>query len=162
MRINTHIIMTNRRRAAFIAIVDDSDNEDMDKITSNCQYCESLGFYYKLGPRIYPEGPKPYDSDKWLQCYNCGEITPRVHAKQENEIVPIVDPPDNIHDSGKAVALSTKTSQKRQAMIERNKRNKVGYSRSKDYVDVDLDLRSQLFKGKKLVSYFSNNNQFEG
>ena len=78
--------MTSRRKA-FISIVgDDNDDEDIDKITSYCQYCESLGFYYKLGPRIYPKDqPIPYDSDKWLQCYNCGTIVPRVHAKQENE-----------------------------------------------------------------------------
>jgi hypothetical protein len=65
--------MTNKRRAAFISIVDDStdDDENIDKITSYCQYCESLGFYHKLGPRIYPnDQPIPYD-DKWLQCYNC-------------------------------------------------------------------------------------------
>ena len=66
-----------------------------------------LGFYHKLGPRIYPEGPKPYDSNKWLQCYNCGEITPKVLAKQLNKIAPIVDPPDNIHDSNKVVVLAT-------------------------------------------------------
>ena len=55
---------------------------------------------YTLGPRIYPKDqPIPYDSDNWLQFYNCGQITPKVHAKQQNEIAPIVDPPETIHDS---------------------------------------------------------------
>jgi hypothetical protein len=82
--------MAKRRRAASVAIVDDltvDDDEEIDKIISYCQYCESLGFYHKLGPRIYPnDQPIPYDSNKWLQFYNYGEITPRVHAKQDNEI----------------------------------------------------------------------------
>jgi hypothetical protein len=105
--------MTNRR-SAFISIVDDAYDEDIDKITAYCNYCESLGFYHKLGPKIYPNNKDqqqaiPHDSDNWLQCYNYGQITPKVHAKQQNEIAPIVDPPKNIHDSNnKVVALATK------------------------------------------------------
>jgi hypothetical protein len=152
------------RRAVFVSIVDDAEDDDIDKITSFCNYCESLGFYHKLGPRIYPEGPKPYDSDKWLQCYNCGEITPKVLAKQLNEIAPIVDPPENIHDSNKVVMLATqKRTRAKNSIFEKIKKSRPGASRAKDYVDVDLDLRAQLqTKGKKLVSYSSNNDQFEG
>ena len=160
--------MTNNRRAAFVAIVgDDADDEDIDKITSYCQYCESLGFYHKLGPRIYPKDqPIPYDSDKWLQCYNCGEITPKVLAKQLNEIAPIVDPPKSIHDHNNVTVLSSKGGQshrKSKAIIDSIKKTRPGASRAKDFVDVDLDLRAQLqTKGKKLVSYSSSNDQFEG
>ena len=155
--------MTNRR-AAFVSIVgDDADDEDIDKITSYCQYCESLGFYHKLGPRIYPEGPKPYDADKWLQCYNCGTIIPRVHSKQENEIAPIVDPPETIHDSGKVVVLAThKRTKAKNSIFEKIKKSRPGYNRSNNYTDIDSDLRVQLNSGKKLVSYNSTNDGFEG
>ncbi len=151
------------RRKAFVSIVDDSDDENIDKVSAFCNYCSDLGFYHKLGPRIYPKDqPLPHDHDLFLQCYNCGRIENRVHAKQQNEITPIVDPPKSIHESNIVTVLTTRHHKERQAMIERNKRNKVGYSRSKDYVDVDLDLRSQLGKGKKLVSYSSSNDAFEG
>lgn len=152
------------RRAAFVAITDEDNDENIDKITSYCERCKDFGFYHLLGPRIYPnkDEPIPYDSDKWLMCYNCGQITPRVHAKQLNEIGPIVDPPDTIHDSNIVTALTLGSHKKRQAMIERNKKNKVGYNRSRDYVDVDSDIRSQVQKGKQLTSYSSTNDEFEG
>lgn len=47
-------------------------------------------------------------------------------------------------------------------MIERNKRNKVCYNRSRNYENVDTDLRSALNSGKQLVSYESTNDEFEG
>jgi hypothetical protein len=151
--------MTNRR-AAFVAITDDADDDDIDKITTYCESCASFGFNYKLGPRKYPNEPIPYDSDKWLQCYNCGQITPRVHAKQDNEIAPIVEPPKSIHDHNNVTVLSSKggpSHRRRRAIIDQIKRTRPGANRSKDYVDVDLDIRSQLAKGKQLVSYHSTN-----
>jgi hypothetical protein len=156
------------RRAAFVAIVDDADDdEDIDKITSYCERCNDFGFLHKLGPRVYSEGPIPYDADKWLQCYNCGQIIPRVHAKQDNEIAPIVDPPKSIHDNNNVTVLSTKggpAHRRSRAIIDSIKRTRPGASRSKDYVDVDLDLRAQLNSGsgKKLISYSSTNDEFEG
>jgi hypothetical protein len=156
--------MTNRR-AAFVAIVDDTaDDEHIDKIRAYCESCASFGFNYKLGPRIY-EGPKPYDSNKWLQCHNCGTIVPKVHAKQDNEIAPIVDPPKSIHDSNKVVVLSSKggpAHRRSKAILDQIKRSRPGARRSKDYVDADLDLRAQLNSGKKLVNYNSTNDEFEG
>ena len=163
-------IMT--RRAAFVAIVGDNSDDDenivVDKITAYCESCATFGFNYKLGPRIYPnkDQPIPYDSDKWLQCYNCGTIVPRVHAKQENEITGIVDPPENIHDSNKVVVLSANRKDsshaKSREIIDFIKRTRPGANRSKDYVDVDSDLRAQLQKGKQLVSYQSTNDEFQG
>jgi hypothetical protein len=156
------------RRAAFVAIVDDSDDEDdIDHITSYCERCKSYGFNYTLGPRKYPNEPIPYDADKWLQCPNCGQITPRVHAKQDNEIAPIVDPPKSIHDHNNVTVLSTKggpAHRRSRAIIDSIKKTRPGASRSKDYVDVDLDLRAQLNSGsgKKLISYSSTNDEFEG
>lgn len=40
------------------------------------------------------------------------------------------------------------------------KRTRSGANRSKDFVDVDLDLRAQLQKGKQLVGYKSSNDEF--
>jgi hypothetical protein len=73
--------------------------------------------------------------------------------------------PDNIYDSNKVVVLSSKggpSHRRSKAIIDSIKRTRPGASRAKDYVDVDLDLRSQLAKGKQLVSYQSDNDQFEG
>jgi hypothetical protein len=156
-----------KRRAAFVAISgSDTDDEDIDKITSYCERCKEFNFLYKLGPRVYPEGPKPYDADKWLQCYNCGTIVPRIHAQQENEIAPIVDPPDTIHDSNKVAIVTThkkdSSHARSRAIIDQIKKTRPGANRSRDYIDVDSDLRTQLSKGKNLISYNSSNDEFEG
>ena len=155
-----------RRKAAFAAIVDDSDDENIDKITTFCNYCESLGFYYKLGPRIYPKDqPLPHDHDLFLQCYNCGRIENRVHAKQQNEIAPIVDPPDTIHDSNKVAIVTThkkdSSHAKSRTIIDQIKKTRPGANRSRDYIDVDSDLRTQLSKGKNLISYNSTNDELD-
>ena len=115
----------------------------------------------------YPKNePIPYDYDKWLQCYNCGTIVPRVHAKQENEISPIVEPSGNIHDAAnKVVVLGSnagRAHRRSKAIIDYIKKTRPGASRGKDYVDVNPDLRVQLQKGKQLVSYQSTNDEFEG
>jgi hypothetical protein len=155
------------RRAAFVAITDDA-NDDPEKITTYCERCRDFGFLHKLGPRKYPNEPIPYDANKWLQCPNCGQITPRVHAKQDNEIAPIVDPPKSIHDHNNVTVLSTKggpSHRRSRAIIDQIKRTRPGANRSKDYVDVDLDLRAKLNSGgsgKKLISYSSTNDEFEG
>jgi ribosomal protein S26 len=147
------------RRSAFTSIVDDSDdNEDIDKITAYCESCASFDFYYKLGPRIY-KGPKPYYSDNWLQCYNCGEITPRVMAKQQNIIAPIVEPPDNIHDSNKAVVLSAKSvAHRSRAIIKSIQELRPGYRRRK-MIEEDSHIQRMIKAGKQLVSYSEKRSQ---
>ena len=37
-----------------------------------------------------------------------------------------------------------------------------GSNRNRDYVDIDIDLRAQIQKGKQLASYSSTNDEFEG
>jgi hypothetical protein len=91
------------------ALVDKSQQIIESDIKAYLVYLRTKRKIYTLGPRIYPKDqPIPYDSDSWLQFYNCGQITPKVHAKQQNEIAPIVDPPETIHDSKKVVVLTTK------------------------------------------------------
>jgi len=156
-----------KRRAAFVSIVDDSDDEDIDHITSYCEKCKSWSFpLEKLGPRIYPKDqPIPYDASNWKQCHRCGDIVAAVHLKHENEIEGIKSVPDNIYDSNKVVVLSSKggpSHRRSRAIIDQIKKTRPGASRAKDYVDVDLDLRSHLNSGKKLVNYNSTNDEFEG
>ena len=91
----------------------------------------------------------------------------RIHAKHENKLKGFVEPEDNIHDSGKVVIFAThrkdSSHAKSKAIIDSIKKTRPGASRAKYFVDVDLDLRSQIqTKGKKLVSYSSSNNQFVG
>ena len=160
--------MVIQRRAQFVAIIGNAsvDDKDIDKITAYCQSCAHFGFTYELGPRVYPKDqPIPYDSANWLQCYNCGEITPKVHSKQQNEIAPIVEPPEPIHDSNKVVALATKggpSNKKRREIINFIKKTRPGAHRSQDYTGVDVEVRNALNAGKKLISYNSTNDEFEG
>lgn len=157
------------RRKAFVSILDDDvdiDDEDIDKITSYCERCKSFGFNHLLGPRIYPKDePIPYDSNKWLQCYNCGTIVPKVHAKHENEIEGVKSVPDNIHDASKVVVLSSKggpSHRRSRAIIDQIKKTRPGANRQNNYTDVDIDVRSHLSSGKKLISYCSTNDEFQG
>ena len=88
----------------------------------------------------------------------------RVHAQQENEIAPIVDPPDTIHDSNTVVVLpmKSKSSRDSRAKIDWIKKTRPGANRRNNYTDVDSDLRTELSKGKNLISYNSTNDEFEG
>ena len=91
------------------ALVDKSQQIIESDIKAYLVYLRTKRKIYLLGPRIYHKDQHiPYDLDNWLQFYNCGQITPKVHAKQQNEIAPIVDPPETIHDSKKVVVLTTK------------------------------------------------------
>jgi lysozyme family protein len=92
------------------ALVDNKSQQIIESvIKAYLVYLRTKRKIYTLDSRIYPKDqPIPYDSDNWLQCYNCGQITSKVHTKQQNEIAPIVDPPETIHDSKKVVVLTTK------------------------------------------------------
>ena len=104
-----------KRRSTYVSMIgDDEDESDIDHITSYCEKCNSYGFLSELAPRIYPEGqPIPHDSDNWLQCYRCGTIISKVHAKHENEFGTIIDPPDNILDSQKVTIVSLHSRSKK-------------------------------------------------
>jgi len=132
-------------------IGDDEDESDIDHITSYCERCNSYGFLSELGPRIYPDNePIPRDSDLFLQCYRCGTIVSKVHAKHENEFGGIIDPPESIHDAQKVVILPihsrTKSYENTKSKIQR-------INSAKDPAESDKDLQSMLSKGKQLISY---------
>ena len=102
-----------------------------------------------------------------MSCPRCGLLIGKVHAKHENKLKGFVEPEDNIHDNGKVAIFAThrkdSSHAKSKAIIDLIKKTRPGASRAKDFVVVDLDLRSQIqTKGKKLVSYSSSNNQFVG
>ena len=155
------------RRAAFVSIVDDADDDDIDHITSYCEKCKSWGFpNEKLGPRVYPKDqPLPYDHDLWRQCMRCGDIVAAVHLKHKNEIEGIKSVPDTIHDSGKVVALSfngrSATSRRARAIIDQIRKTRPGANRQNNYY-VDMDVRNASNTGKKLISYSSTNDEFKG
>jgi hypothetical protein len=134
-----------------VSIVSDDDDSDIDHITSYCIRCESFGFLSELGPRIYPDnGPIPFDKDNWLQCYRCGTIISKVHAKHENEFAGIIDPPENIHDSQKVVILPIHSRSK---SYDRTREAIKRIDTAKDPASIDKDLQSMLSKGKQLISY---------
>lgn len=156
------VIRRRGRKAAFIAIIGDGDDEDTDKVTSYCPHCKEYGFNYLLKERIYPKDqPLPSDHESWLQCYNCGTIVAKVHAPRLDEITGIKEPDNNPHDYPGKVAIEVmnkKSSDRRRNFIK--SLNRPDHSKGPE--DIDSDLYSQLQKGKQLVSYESTNDEFEG
>jgi hypothetical protein len=76
-----------------------------------------------------------------------------------------MDVPDTIHDSNKVADFATHKRSSSHArsreIIDFIKKTRPGASRSRNYTDLDSDLRSQLAKGKQLVSYHSTNEELE-
>lgn len=85
-----------------------------------------------------------------MQCYRCGTIISKVHAKHENEFAGIIDPPENIHDSQKVVILSLHPRSK---SYDRQREAIKRIDSAKDPASTDKDLQLMLAKGKQLISY---------
>lgn len=115
------VIRRRGRKAAFIAIIGDGDNEN-DIPTSYCPDCQEYGFNYLLKERIYPNGePKPSDYDAWMQCHSCGLLLPKVNVKRLDEITGIKEPDNNPHDYPGKVAIEVmnkKSSDRRRNFIK--------------------------------------------
>ena len=82
-----------------------------------------------------------------------------------NQIKRVIDTPDTVYDSGQvAIAAAHKRSPshaRSKEIIDFIKKKRSGANSSRDYVDVDSDLRSQLSRGKTLVSYSSTNDELD-
>ena len=142
-----------QRRSAFVALSDDDD--DADNITSYCPKCERHDIKSLLGPRIYGlNEPEASDHDNWMQCAKCGLLLPKVHAKQEQQLVPFIEPPKSIHDSGKATITPIHDRSKKFQQAKLNTRP-IGADRE-DIIAKDKDLQLALAKGKQLISYNDN------
>lgn len=139
------------RKKAFVSTAD-NDN-DKEKITSYCPKCESFGFYSKLGERVYDNDiiDIPSDHDNWLQCYRCGLLLPKVHAKRETKIKGFIEIPDTIHDSGKTIATAINP---RKLPYKRKSYNRD----EQDPLKIDPDIQRMMRKqGNQLVSYQDSN-----
>jgi hypothetical protein len=141
-----------KRKAAFTAIADDDDDEDIP--VSYCPRCKEYGFNNIMKERIYPNGePKPSDHENWLHCWTCNTIVAKVHAQRLDEISGIKEPDNNIHDYPGKVAIEVmNSSKKRRKMIDQFKKNRIGYDRD-NFEDKDPDIQRMLDNGKQLVSY---------
>ncbi len=123
----------------------------IDHITSYCEKCRKYNFLSELKPRIYPDNqPTPHDADLWMQCYRCGTIVSKVHAKHENEFAGIIDPPENIHDSQKVVILPIHSRSK---SYDRQREAIRRIDTTRDAAEKDKDLQLMLTKGKQLINY---------
>ena len=95
----------------------------------------------------------------------CGLLIAKVHVQQETRLKGFIDTPDTIYDNGKVtIAAAHKCSSshaRSKEIIDFIKKTRLGANRSRDYVDIDSDLRSQLSKGKTLVSYSSTNDKLD-
>lgn len=80
------------RKARFAAIVDEDDSEG--KITSFCPDCSEYNVQSLMKERISSnDQPVPQsDRENFIQCWNCGLILPKSHAKKESKTVPFVEP----------------------------------------------------------------------
>ena len=61
------------------------------------------------------------------------------------------------------MTLTTKggpSHKRRREIISFIKKTRPGANRSKDYIDIDIDIRNAINAGKKLLSYNSNNDNF--
>ncbi len=111
-----------------------------------------------LGNRIYfPDKSGdiviPPDTDNWRQCYECGSIYPRYNVKQESELVDVVEALHNPHGFGNGVIVGVGEAHKfdRTGMRQYKRKRKQDLSYIKDD-----DLRRELEKGSKLISYEDN------
>lgn len=149
--------MTIKRKKSHTSI---SDEQHTDPITSLCHKCLRFGIYSYLGERVYNENELiPSDHDFWLQCHRCGLVVAKVHAERQTTIKGFVDPPKNIHDSGKVVVLpinnrSKEWKEKHKAIVE--DRNTT--ADRKDPLKQDKDLQRLMSDpSKKLINYSSTN-----
>jgi len=77
--------IVSRRKVGVVYFDKDEDDDYVDGVPDrrrNCPHCKQFELTMKLGPRRTPKGREiPYDNDKWLECYHCGNV----FAKHEIE-----------------------------------------------------------------------------
>lgn len=133
------------QRRDKVGIIEFSSDEfsDDDEVRY-CKHCLDYGFQVRLKNRIYPEAePIPADHENWLQCYECGSIVAVHETEKESQIKDVVSTTDNPFDSGKDfLGIDLRKLRKRR------QRKQEEY----DYIN-DEDLKSELRKGSKLLSY---------
>jgi hypothetical protein len=129
-----------------------------DKI-SYCEDCLKVDVLSPLKHRIYLDEhgkittPGP-DSDKWKQCWECGNIVGVYEAKLEAELDTLTEPRDNPFKFGNAQVKSG----------ESRKFDRTGRTRRKKKLKQDLsqykeeDIKQAIRKGAKLVSYVERQN----
>ena len=140
-----------KRRDSVVALSDNMDDDDLVP-TSYCPKCLKYDIKTLLGPRIYGLGePEASDHDKWLQCPKCGHLLPRVHAQEEQQLVPFIEPPKNIHDSNRPTIIPIHDRSNKIKIAKQNMKP-IGSDRE-DILKKDKDLQLMLAKGKQLISY---------
>jgi hypothetical protein len=89
------------KRKNYVGIVDSSDNEQLPVY---CPFCLKFDSKVLLGPKAILQGEQPTPNhDKYLQCYQCGEIIPIYEAKYEQTLEGFAEPSDNPFDTGEEV-----------------------------------------------------------
>ena len=146
------ILIKMNRRSPYVSMIGDDSDDDADTITSYCPKCLKYDIQTLLGPRIYGlNEPEASDHDKWMQCPKCGYLLPKVHAQQESQIVPFIEPPKTIFDSKSAKITPIHDRNKQFQKAKLNTRP-IGSDRE-DIIKKDKDLQLMLAKGKQLISY---------
>ena len=132
-----------------------SDSESISKFVKNVgirnkgsakQYQSRLLFFEHFAKDFYNDSKSNNNLDKLIQQLQNKELDPTIHDSNTVVVLP----------------MKSKSSRNRRAKIDWIKNIRPGANRSRDYIDVDSDLRTQLSKGKNLISYNSTNDEFEG
>jgi hypothetical protein len=80
-----------KKRVAVVDLWPDEDNDDyVDGVPDrrrNCPHCAQFQLVMKLGPKRTPKDQEiPYDNDKWLECYHCGNIFPKHEIERQKKL----------------------------------------------------------------------------
>jgi hypothetical protein len=112
----------NLRNKNYVGIVIDDHEDDVVRF---CRYCLVYDVKIKLGPRQAKHGDeRGPDWDLFMQCPNCGKITPKHEEKQEQEVSAFVEVTDNPFDDGVEILGARPKRNSPAGIKERDKRMK--------------------------------------
>ena len=134
----------------WISVID--FNEEGKGSIRYCEHCLEFGFEVKLGPKLkkHGEAPQP-DDDKYLSCWECGNIYPIYQSYPETEIKDSEETVQNPFDN-ESTFLSTESraSQRRKGKRPRSKRFKIEEHE-------DSEIQSEIDKGKIVNILYDSN-----
>ena len=120
----------------FFAFVD-FNADDVGKIRE-CPHCLEYEIHNKLKPRILKKGEvRPPDYDKFIQCYECGNVFPIYETHFESKIKDSLETTDNPFEN-ESVFLSTDSRKEQRRNGKRKTRFKIGEHEDAE-IQIEID-----------------------
>ena len=148
----------------FSAITDPCPNRETE---GYCESCLKVGVKSTLQKVMYdgsnsnlddPDQIKPIidaaiDSDKFRQCYRCGDIVPVYEVKYEPELADFVETSNNPFDSIKSNKMEVLNQSASQVIADKRNPIKRKYKQRRDAISSikDDEIRRLLEKGAELI-----------